>query len=215
MLPQAREAYSNGSRNCPKSVPLWLLASRLEEKMGVLVKARSILDRARLAVKHNPELWTESVRLEYRAKNMAAAHQKMAQALQECPTSGLVWAERIWHLEARTQRKPRILEAISKAEHDPILSVTAARIFWSERKLEKAASWFKKAAALDPDYGDAWAWWYKFLLEHGTEEKRAEVMNMCLMNEPRHGEVWQRIAKAPENTGKSTEDILKMVSSAL
>src|SRR6201999_3136898 len=101
-----------------KSVPLWLLASRLEEKIGVLVKARSILDRARLAIPKNPALWTESVRLELRAKNLPAANQKMAQALQECPTSGLVWNERIWNLEARTHRKQRILEAIGKAEQD-------------------------------------------------------------------------------------------------
>ena len=118
--------------------------------MGILVKARSILDRARLAVPKNPELWTESVRLEYRAKNMPAANQKMAQALQECPTSGLVWSERIWHLEARTQRKPRILEAIQTADNDPILFVTAARIFGSpdDMKLRSSATLF--AAVSDP-----------------------------------------------------------------
>ena len=215
MLPQAREAFNTGTRACPQSVPLWLLASRLEEKMGVLVKARSILDRARLAIKHNPELWTESVRLEFRAKNMSAAQQKMAQALQECPTSGMVWSERIWHLESRTQRKPRILEAIQKADNDPVLFVTAARIFWGERKLEKADSWFQKAAVLDPDYGDTWAWWYKFLVQHGTEEKRGEVVGKCVLNEPRHGEVWQGVRKAPENAGRGVEEVLKMVANVL
>ncbi|KAK0790046.1 U4/U6 x U5 tri-snRNP complex subunit Prp1 [Friedmanniomyces endolithicus] len=214
-LPQAREAYNTGTRACPQSVPLWLLASRLEERMGVLVKARSILDRARLAVPKNPELWTESVRLEYRAKNMPAAQQKMAQALQECPTSGLVWSERIWHLEARTQRKPRILEAIQKADNDPILFVTAARIFWGERKLDKAASWFQKAAILDPDYGDTWSWWYTFLVQHGTEEKRAEVMASCVANEPKHGEYWARTRKAPENAGLGVEEVLRLVAKEL
>ena len=215
MLPQAREAYNTGTRACPKSVPLWLLASRLEEKMGVLVKARSILDRARLAVQKNAELWTESVRLEIRAKNMPAANQKMAQALQECPTSGLVWSERIWSLEQRTHRKQRILEAIQKADNDPILFVTAARIFWGERKLEKADSWFQKAAILDPDYGDTWAWWYKFLLQHGTEEKREEVVSKCILNEPKHGEVWQGVLKAPENSGLSVDEVLKAVAAKL
>ena len=215
MLPQAREAYNTGTRACPHSVPLWLLASRLEEKMGVLVKARSILDRARLAVPKNPELWTESVRLEYRAKNLAAANQRMAQALQECPTSGLVWSERIWHLEARTQRKPRILEAIQKADNDPILFVTAARIFWGERKLEKADSWFQKAAVLDPDWGDTWAWWYRFLAQHGTAEKRGEVVGKCVLNEPRHGEVWQGVLKRPENAGMGVEEVLKVVTGML
>jgi pre-mRNA-processing factor 6 len=244
MLPQAREAYNTGTRACPQSVPLWLLASRLEEKMGVIVKARSVLDRARLAVPKNPELWTETVRLEYRTKNLPAANQKMAQALQECSTSGLVWSERIWHLEARTQRKPRILEAIQKADNDPILFVTAARIFWGERKLEKADSWFQKAVILDPDQGDTWGWYYKFALQHGStssnreggnmdgvdysggtslqgKEKRQisttleDVVNRCVQNEPKHGEVWQEVRKKPENAGLSTEEVLKLVAKAL
>ena len=215
MLPQAREAYNTGTRACPKSVALWLLTARLEEKMGVLVKARSVLDRARLAVPKNPELWTESVRLEFRAKNIPAANQKMAQALQECPLSGLVWSERIWHLEARTQRRPRIVEALKAIDNSPILFISAARIFWYERKLEKADSWFQKAAILDPDWGDTWAWWYKFLLQHGTEEKREEIVAKCVLNEPSHGEVWQGVRKAPENAGLSVEQVLKKVAGLL
>lgn len=215
MLPQARVAYNNGIRNCPKSVPLYLLASRLEETMGVLVKARSTLDKARLAVVKNPELWTESIRLEIRAKNISAANQKLAQALQECPNSGLIWTERIWNLEARTQRKPRILEALQKCENDPLLLVTAARIFWQERKLEKADTWFSKAVIADPDLGDSWAWWYKFLLQHGTEEKQAEIVSKCVDNEPRHGEKWQSVRKDPANARKTTDEILKIVARGL
>ncbi|KAF2151152.1 pre-mRNA-splicing factor prp1 [Myriangium duriaei CBS 260.36] len=215
MIPQAREAYGTGTRACPKSVPLWLLASRLEEKAGVIVKARSILDRARLAVPHNGQLWTETVRLERRAGNMQAANQKMAQALQEVTDSGLLWSEKIWHLEPRTQRKPRSLEAIRKVDNDPILFVTVARIFWGERKLDKAASWFQKAVVLDPDDGDTWAWWYKFLLQHGTEEKQQEIVSKCVLNDPKHGEMWQAVAKAPENAKMSIEEVLKLVASRL
>lgn len=167
--PQAREAYGAGTRACPKSVPLWLLASRLEEKAGAVVKARSVLDRARLAVLKSPELWTESVRVERRANNIAQAKVLMAKALQEVPTSGLLWSESIWHLEPRSQRKARSLEAIKKADNDPILFITVARIFWGERRLEKAMTWFEKAIVTDSDLGDGWAWYYKFLLQHGTD----------------------------------------------
>ena len=214
-LPQAREAYTTGTRACPKSVPLWLLASRLEEKMGVVVKARSILDRARLAIPKNAQLWTESVRLERRAGNLTAANNLMAQALQEIPNSGLLWTEKIWHLEPRTQRKPRSLEAIRKVENDPILFVTCARIFWSERRLEKAASWFERAIVLDADYGDTWAWYYKFLIQHGTDVKREEVISKCVLSEPKHGEVWQSVAKDPANAGEGVEDILRIVVTKL
>ncbi|KAG0652264.1 Pre-mRNA-splicing factor prp1 [Hyphodiscus hymeniophilus] len=187
-LPLAREAYSTGTKACSKSVPLWLLFSRLEERIGMIVKARSVLDRARLAVPKSPELWTESVRVERRANNISQAKVLMAKALQEVPNSGLLFAENIWHLEARTQRKPRTIEAIKKVNEDPHLFVIAGRLFWSERKLDKAQNWFEKAILLDSDLGDSWAWYYKFLLQHGTDEKRADVLEKCILNEPRHGE---------------------------
>ena len=177
-LPQARVAYNTGTRACPKSVPLWLLSSRLEEKAGIVVKARSVLDRARLAVPKHPDLWTESVRVERRANNIAQAKNLMAKALQEVPNSGLLWSESIWHLEPRTQRKPRSLEAIKKVDNDPILFVTVARIFWGERRLEKASGWFEKAILLDSDLGDTWAWYYKFLLQHGTDVSWPSYKNL-------------------------------------
>jgi pre-mRNA-processing factor 6 len=214
-IPQAREAYSTGCRACSKSVPLWLLASRLEERSGLVVKARSILDRARLAVPRNAQLWTESVRIERRAGNIAQAKNLMARALQDVPNSGLLWSESIWHLEPRTQRKPKSLEAIKKVDNDPILFVTVARIFWMERRLDKAASWFERALLLDADIGDTWAWYYKFLLQHGTEEKQAEVLSKIAIVEPKHGEIWQDIAKDPKNAEKSVINVLKLVSEKL
>lgn len=212
-LPQAREAYTAGTRACPSSVPLWLLAARLEERTGLVVKARSVLDRARLAVPKDARLWTESVRVERRAGNTAAAQNLMARGLQDVPAAqaGILWSERIWHLEARTQRKPLALEAIKKVDNDPVLFVSVARIFWGERRLEKAASWFEKAVLLDPDQGDTWAWYLKFLKMHGTDEKRADVISKCVVSEPRHGEVWQSVMKDPLNTGKGVAEILNMV----
>lgn len=232
--PQAREAYSTGTKACPRSVPLWLLYSRLEERSGSIVKARSVLDRARLAVPKSPELWTESVRIERRANNISQAKVLMAKALQEVPSSGLLYSESIWYLEPRTQRKPRALEAIKKVDNDPLLFVTIARIFWGERRLEKAQNWFEKAIILDSDLGDTWAWYYKFLLQHGTDvsricfanmgdegtniieqEKRADVIQKCVVSEPRHGEHWQAVAKDPGNVRKSVEDVLKVVVGGL
>ncbi|PQK13792.1 hypothetical protein BB8028_0004g07230 [Beauveria bassiana] len=211
----AREAYATGVKAVPRSVPLWLLYARLEEDAGLIVKARSVLDRARLAVPKSPELWCESVRLERRGGHLAQAKSLMARALQEVPRSGLLYVEQIWHLEARTQRKPRSLEAIKKVDNDPALFVGVARLFWAERKLDKAQSWFERALALDAARGDTWAWYYRFLCQHGTEEKRAEVVAKCVANEPRYGETWPTVAKKPANAHKSVEEILKLVAEEL
>lgn len=210
-MPQAREAYNTGTRVCPTSVPLFLLLGRLEEASGVVVKARSVLERGIMASPKSAELRLESIRVERRAGTIPQAKVLMAKALQALPTSGALWSESIWHLEPRTQRKPRSLEAIKKCENSPTLFVTVARVFWGERKLDKAANWFEKAIVLDADLGDTWAWYLKFLQQHGTEEKVADMIAKAESNEPRHGELWQGVAKDPKNAGLGTEGVLKKV----
>lgn len=217
---QAREAYNTGCRVNDKSMPLWILAARLEENSGAVVKARSVLDRARLAVPKDSDLWVESIRIERRAGNTSQAQQLMSKALQERPDSGLLWSERIWYLEKRTQRKSLALQAMKlfedkQYETDPTLCVTVARMFWQERKLEKAARWFEKAIVLDPDVGDSFAWYLKFLDLHGTPEKIEDILGKAVANEPRHGEVWQRVNKDPGNAGRGIEEVLQLVKKAL
>ncbi|KAL9017307.1 MAG: hypothetical protein Q9185_005364 [Variospora sp. 1 TL-2023] len=218
LVPQAREAYATGTRACPKAIPLWVLLARLEEgQAGSVVKARSVLDRARAANPKHERLWLESVRLERRAGNLAAAKNLMARALQpsECHRSGPLWAERIWHLEPRTQRKPLSLEAVKVVESDPTLFTTVARVFWAERKLEKAVTWFEKAVLVDSDDGDTWAWYWKFLGMHGSEEKKADVMEKLRLAEPRHGERWAEVRKGVGREGWGVERVLEEVVKGL
>lgn len=73
----AREAYSTGTKKCPTSVPLWILASRLEELAGVRIKSRALLEKGRHLNSKSEELWLESVKVEERdgsggAKGMMA-----------------------------------------------------------------------------------------------------------------------------------------------
>ena len=48
-----------------------------------------------------------------------------------------------------------------------------------------------------------------------TQDKRADVVAKCITTEPKHGEVWQSVAKDPANARKSTEEILKIVADRL
>ena len=47
------------------------------------------------------------------------------------------------------------------------------------------------------------------------QEKRNDVVTKCVLNEPRHGEYWQAVAKKPENARVETEQILKLVAERL
>ncbi|KAJ3218692.1 hypothetical protein HDU67_004474 [Dinochytrium kinnereticum] len=206
----ARETYAKGLKTVPKSIPLWLLASRLEEKAGMLIKARATLEKARLLNPKNPELWCEAIRVEFRGNNVPMAKAMIAKSLQECPTSGILWAEAIL-AESRPQRKSKSTDALKKCENDPVVLVTIARLFAAERKLDKARNWFGRAVKVNPDLGDSWAWWLKFEMQHGDEAQQNDVISRCVAAEPHHGELWQKVAKSVSNWGKRIDQILALV----
>ncbi|KAI9337334.1 PRP1 splicing factor, N-terminal-domain-containing protein [Pilaira anomala] len=211
---KAREIYNQAVKSCPKSVTLWILLALLEEKLGMVTKARASLEKARFINPKNPELWVQAIRIEKRNNNIGVAKSMAAKALQECPTSGIIWTEVIF-METRPQRKARGVDALKKCEHDPVVITAVARLFWADRKIEKARNWFQKAIQNDSDNGDSFAWWYKFELQHGTKEQQDLVIKRCVMAEPRHGEYWQTVAKDVANIGKKTEDILKLCAEKL
>jgi len=70
---EARATFAAGTKACPKEIPLWILASRLEEETGRRVMARSIVNKARVLNQHEPLLWMEGVQLEERDGAMPQA----------------------------------------------------------------------------------------------------------------------------------------------
>jgi pre-mRNA-processing factor 6 len=77
----ARAAYAQGCKSCPRSIPLWILSARLEEKAGVTIKARSLLEKGRLYNAKNDELWAESIGIEERAGGTAQAKSLLARGM--------------------------------------------------------------------------------------------------------------------------------------
>nr|SVE83505.1 EOG090X017X [Daphnia pulex] len=213
-MTQARESYNLGTRKCPTSVPLWLLLARLDESQGNMTRARSVLEKARQKNPQNSQLWLEAIRLEWKTGLKDIASAMMAKALQDCPISGLLWAETIFIVD-RPQRKTKSVDALKKCEHDPHVLLAVSKLFWTERKTQKCREWFNRAVKIDPDFGDAWGYFYKFELLHGTVEEQNDVKKRCVQAEPRHGEVWTSISKGPQNWRARTEDILLLVAEAL
>ena len=228
---KARNAYAQGCKSCPKSIPLWILSARLEEKAGVIIKARSLLEKARLYNPKNDELWTESIRIEERAGSAQQAKSVLARgtlflinprltgadplpAMQECPTSPLLWSMAIF-MEAPQQRKGRSVDALKKAGEHPAVIIAVARLFWAERKIEKTRQWMQNAITADPDWGDAWGWWLKFEMQHGEPGRQQFVIDKCVEAQPHHGPVWQTVAKDMENIGMTIPEILELVAAKL
>ncbi|XP_073001008.1 protein STABILIZED1 [Typha latifolia] len=211
---KAKVTYENGLKNCPNCIPLWLSLANLEEKMSGLSKARAVLTMARKKNPQNPELWLAAIRAESRHGNKKEADALMAKALQECPTSGILWAASI-EMVPRPQRKTKSADALKRCDHDPHVIAAVAKLFWLDRKVEKARNWFNRAVTLAPDIGDFWSLYYKFELQHGNEDTQKDVLKRCIAAEPKHGERWQTISKAVENSHLPIESILKKAVVAL
>ena len=59
---------------------------------------------------------------------------------------------------------------------------TRFRLFWSERKITKAREWFLRTVKIEPDLGDAWALFYKFEQQHGTEVTWISGHKICAIS---------------------------------
>ncbi|XP_009108789.1 protein STABILIZED1 [Brassica rapa] len=216
-LVQAKRVYSSGLNHCPQCIPLCLsLADLVEKKLNGLNKARVILTNARKRCPKEDELWLAAIRIELRHGNKKEAERLMSKALQELPKSGILLAADIEMAPQCPLPKMKIKDALKKnCVKEGYVTASVAKIFWRERKVDKARKYFERTVKLNPDNGDFWALYYKFEVQHGSEERQKEVLNRCVVSEPKHGEKWQAVSKALENSHQSVEVILKKVAIAL
>ncbi len=205
--------YQAALKACPKDIALWISAARYEERFSPS-KARSLLEQARGLSPKSPELWLEGIRMEIRTQNRKIAQTLFSKGLQECPTSGLLWSQAIL-MESRPRQKAKSFDALKRCDQDPLVICTVARIFLVDLKIDKAKRWFQRAVAIAPENGDLWAWNYKFLLEHGSDEEKEELKKKCAEANPRHGEYFRFIARKFENQKKPVHELLQMTVSML
>ena len=132
-------------------------------------------------------------------------------AVQDCPESGALWAESV-AMAPRPQRRRVSTDALHKCNQDPHVHAAVAMLFQSDRKADKARSWYGRATTLEPDLGDLWALWYRFESQFGDKDTVAEIVKKCVQAEPKHGERWQRVSKNPQNAHAPIETVLKLVA---
>jgi pre-mRNA-processing factor 6 len=168
-----------------------------------------------------------------------AADALLAKGLQECPGSGALWAQAVKAAPrpqrkaksvdalkryvrtvslpySNTQLPPNYHPitdqsplSFHRCDNDPRIIASIAALFASDRKVDKARSWFNRACTLDPDIGDHWAAYYRFEAQHGGDEMAAAVAERCKASEPKHGELWQRVSKRVVNWHDDSVTLLK------
>lgn len=96
-----------------------------------------------------------------------------------------------------------------------VLFAETKRLFWAERKTEKAKNWFERALSADEDLGDSWAYYYSFLQKHGTDAEQSDLAVRCARAKPRHGELWVAESKKIGNVLLGAVEILRRVSAGI
>lgn len=145
------------------------------------------------------------------------AETLLAKAQQECPASGLIWALAI-DFATRQRAKDRCVDALKKCDNDPLVFVAVAKVFWADRRLEKAKMWLERAIAVNPKYGDAWAYLYMYARQNETPEVQAQIIQRCTQAEPNQGDVWRSVSKTLNwilDKNKSTSELLQRVTDLL
>merc|ERR1711904_300243 len=104
------------------------------------------------------------------------AHHLMSKALQECPTSGSLWAKAI-ELEPKQGQNAKSVDALKKCENDAHVIIAVAKLFWRDHKNAKARKWFNRAVTLNPAFGDAWGAYVGFEISRGTVAEQRDVIH--------------------------------------
>ncbi|ODV96635.1 hypothetical protein PACTADRAFT_48466 [Pachysolen tannophilus NRRL Y-2460] len=213
---EAREAFKIGVNNCKKSIPLWLLLSRLEEfKFKSSIRSRAVLDKALTINADSTLIWREMIRLERRNKNLSQSRIILSKALKKFPHSPELWCENLLLIEKQSQKRTMFKDAMIHTNDHPLVLLTIGYILWFDGKFLRAKLFFDKAIELDKDNGDSWCWLYLFLTRHGDPEEINDLIKELIKADPHHGEKWCEIRKKIENMNKSPKEILELVSEKL
>lgn len=186
----ARENYQKGLHSCPNFIPLWNSLAKAVEKIDGFLHAQDIYSHGREVNPCSPELWVAEIDtcLENGRENKAC--MLMAKALQECPTSGILWATHIYIVSDDEVEKV-YRKALSMSNNDANVIAAVAVFLRQNKKFRVAREWFDWAVKTDPDNGDVWGLYYR----NESSMYRPLVEQRCLAANPKHGRIWAANSK--------------------
>jgi len=112
----------------------------------------------------------------------------------------------------RPQRKSRSVDALKRCGDDARVVAAVARLFWLDRKVDKARAWFQRATTLDPSDGDHWASLYAFEKRFGGDARVDAAREACVAAAPNRGDFWCAARKDPKLWHDPVEKTLERVA---
>merc|ERR1712032_1213997 len=99
-------------------------------------------------------------------------------------------------------------EALKKCETSIHIKTAIGKLFAKEKNIEKARTWFDNAIRSNPEFGDAWIYYYKLEKQFGDEKRAMEIIRKCIENSPKFGELWISFSKDIANWKLKPNEIL-------
>lgn len=210
---EAINSYKKGRSRCMKSSYLWILCSKLEEKVFDIRKARSTLEEGRIKNPNDDLLYYESILLEKRNKSeKKIIDSLLSKGLQDCPTSGLLYKILLEDC-SKVEQKSVCSRAMEANANDGIIICTIAGIFAkNKKKKETAKKWYERALNCDRRNGDIYCKYFLFLNNYEySEEEKNKLLSDCERNKPNKGLIWCSISKERENRHLDVKQIFEKV----
>jgi pre-mRNA-processing factor 6 len=212
------EAADLAGRACEvfsRSPAVWLVAADVAMQLGDLNKARSVLERARIRLPTDENLWWKGFFVEERSYGLSSPAVKafLSRALQACPSSGLLWTCAI-ESEPAVTRHPKCLDALKKCPNDGLVVSAVAKLFWLEkRQIDKARKWYQNAVSLGARLGQVWSDFLAFEIAQGDDNAfNIEVMIAQIKAlDPQRvnmGIEWNMYRKSMENWKKTLIELV-------
>ncbi|KOB72751.1 Uncharacterized protein OBRU01_11996 [Operophtera brumata] len=144
-----------------------------EVKKGDVPAARGILSLAFQANPNSEEIWLAAVKLESENKDLATLLER-----------------------AETEQMSRVVQQNGKRNVSarPLMGLLYISTTFTRLTIRSIHAGSERVK-IDPDLGDAWAYFYKFELIHGSEAQQEDVRARCKAAEPHHGEHWCKLSK--------------------
>lgn len=215
-LLSARSILSLGTKSVPESVELWIYLSEIDFKLGNGTRARATLDLGLLKNPKSDKLWVPKLELEKKLNNTDQVKVMLSKALKEFPHSSYLWSYNLTFNNKKSLRKTLYQDALSATNNNVRVLIIIGYNFWVDGKFDKAKRWFERAIVADEDFGDAWGWYFNFLIKNKeTQEEMDAFLKKFSDIEPRHGDLWPIVSKRIENSDKTPMEVLKLVAEEL
>ena len=214
-LDEASELAARACETLPQKSPVWLVSADIAIEQNDLNRARSILERARIRIPNDENLWWKGFCVEELSHGSTSAAVKvfLSRALQACPTSGLLWTCAI-SAEPPITRHPKCLDALKKCPNDGLVVAAVAKFFWLEKKqIDKARKWFLNASTMGPRLGQVWVDFLSFEASQGDDNLfntdhvvgLIKALDQTTVN---HGIEWNMFRKSIANWKKSLFELI-------